>query len=168
MKTMQGNKINVAGNPLKVGDRAPDFTLTTQSLGSTTLSDFSDDFILLSVVPSLDTGVCDFQTRNINAKLASFPKVKFITVSMDLPFAQARWCGANGLNITTLSAHKNEEFGRNYGALITELRLLARSVFVFDKERKLIYVEYLDEMTNHPNYDALTAFVSKLWALNTN
>lgn len=162
MKTMGGNKITVLGNPLKVGDKAPSFTLVDNNLGLVSLSEFNEKFILLSVVPSLDTGVCDLQTRTINERLSSFKNIKFITVSMDLPFAQARWCGSNGLDIETLSDHRDGSFGQSYANLIKDLRLLARSVFVLDENRKLIYVEYLDEMTNHPNYDALLTFINTL------
>ena len=162
MKTMHDNPITVLGNELKVGDHAPDFKLVNNSLEEVHLSDFKKDYVLLSVVPSLDTSVCDFQTRNINEKLASFKNVDFVTVSMDLPFAQKRCCGAAGLDITTLSDYQHADFGLKYGTLIKELRLLARSVFVLDKDRKVVYVEYLSEMTNHPNYDKLVGFLSSL------
>lgn len=162
MKTLHGNEIKVLGNALKVGDKAKEFTLVNNSLGDVHLKDIKEDFILLSTVPSLDTGVCDFQTRNINEKLGSIPNVKFITVSMDLPFAQARWCGAAGLEITTLSDYQTGEFGKNYGLLIDKLRLLARAVFVLNKDREVVYVEYLDEMGNHPNYDALFNFLKTI------
>lgn len=162
MKTLHGSKITVLGDPLKLGDKAPDFKLLNNDLKEMTLADFKKDFVLVSVVPSLDTSVCDFQTRNINKELASFKNVDFITVSMDLPFAQKRWCGAAGLEITTLSDFNNASFGKSYGVLISELRLLARAVFVLDRNRKVAYVEYLDEMTNHPNYDKLVKFLKSL------
>ncbi|HHT55006.1 MAG TPA: thiol peroxidase [Acholeplasma sp.] len=162
MKTMKGNKVTVVGTPLQVGDKAPDFTLVDNDLETVTLNDFNEEYVLLSVVPSLDTSVCDFQTRNINEKLASFENIKFLTVSMDLPFAQKRWCGSNGLDVTTLSDHRTGDFGKSYGALIDELKLLARSIFLLDKDRKVVYVEYLDEMSNHPNYDALLEFINTL------
>ncbi len=162
MKTIHGNPLTVLGTPLKVGDKAPEFKAQNNSLGMKSLSDFKKDYVLLSAVPSLDTSVCDFQTRNINKELASFDNVDFITLSMDLPFAQARWCGAAGLEITTLSDHLEADFAMKYGVLIKELRLLARSVFVLDKNRIVIYVEYLDEMTNHPNYEKLVAFLKTL------
>lgn len=131
-------------------------------MGPTTLEDFSKDYILISVVPSLDTSVCDFQTRNINEELASFENIDFITVSMDLPFAQKRWCGSAGLDIITLSDYQTAEFGKDYGVLIEGLRLLARAVFLLDKNRKVVYVEYLQEMTNHPNYEKLLNFIKTL------
>lgn len=162
MKTLHGNPIKVLGKELKIGDKAPEFKLVNNSLKEVHLKDFKKDYVLLSVVPSLDTGVCDFQTRNINEKLASFNNVDFLTVSMDLPFAQARWCGAAGLEITTLSDYQTAEFGLAYGTLIEGLRLLARAVFVLNKNREIVYVEYLDEMGNHPNYDKLMDFLNGL------
>lgn len=162
MKTMGNNPINVLGKELHVGDKAPNFSLVTNDLGPTTLEDFSKDYILISVVPSLDTSVCDFQTRNINEELASFENIDFITVSMDLPFAQKRWCGSAGLDIITLSDYQTAEFGKDYGVLIEGLRLLARAVFLLDKNRKVVYVEYLQEMTNHPNYEKLLNFIKTL------
>lgn len=162
MKTMHGNKINVLGHELKLGDKAPNFKLVTNSLEHVTMDDYKDKYLLISVVPSLDTSVCDFQTRTIDERLASFKNVKFLTVSMDLPFAQARWCGSHGLDITTLSDYQTAKFGMDYGVLIEGLRLLARSVFVLDENRKVVYVEYLSEMTNHPNYDQLLDFLNSL------
>ncbi len=162
MKTMGNNPINVLGKELHVGDKAPSFSLVTNDLGPTTLEDFSKDYVLISVVPSLDTSVCDFQTRNINEELASFENIDFITVSMDLPFAQKRWCGSAGLDIITLSDYQTAEFGKDYGVLIDGLRLLARAVFLLDKNRKVVYVEYLQEMTNHPNYEKLLNFIKTL------
>ena len=162
MRTMHGNPITVLGKELKLGDKAPEFTLVDTSLNKKKLSDFEKEYVLLSVVPSLDTGVCDLQTRTINEKLASFSNVDFVTVSMDLPFAQKRWCGSAGLEIVTLSDYMTGDFGVSYGVLIEEVRLLARSVFVLNKNREVIYVEYLSEMTNHPNYDKLIEFLNQL------
>lgn len=162
MKTMHDSPIKVIGKELNVGEKASNFSLITNDLKHVSLEDFKKDFILISVVPSLDTSVCDLQTRNINSQLSTIKNVDFITVSMDLPFAQKRWCGSAGLDITTLSDYQTAEFGKNYGVLIDGLRLLARSVFVLDKERKVIYVEYLEEMTNHPNYDNLLLFLNNL------
>ncbi len=162
MKTLHGNPVTVVGKELKLGDKAPEFKLVNTSLEEKKLSDYKKEYVLLSVVPSLDTGVCDLQTRTINEKLASYNNVDFITVSMDLPFAQKRWCGAAGLEVVTLSDHLTGDFGSNYGTLIKELRLLARAVFVLNKNREVIYVEYLKEMTNHPNYEKLIDFLSKL------
>lgn len=162
MKTMKGSKITVLGEELRLGDKAPEFKLTKNDLTDVTLTDFKEENLLISVVPSLDTSVCDLQTRTIYEELASNPNVRFITVSMDLPFAQARWCGSAGIDATTLSDHKTGQFGKDYGLLIQELRLLGRAVLVLNKKREVIYVEYLKEMGNHPNYDALIDFVKGL------
>lgn len=162
MKTMKGNPITVLGEVLHVGDIAKDAVLVNQNLGETKLSSFKNDYLVISVVPSLDTSVCDLQTRQINERLASYKHVDVITISNDLPFAQKRWCGAAGLNIVTLSDHKDLDFAMKYGVLIQELRLLARSIFVLDKHRKVLYVEYLDEMSQHPNYDRLFEYIESL------
>lgn len=162
MKTMHNNPIKIKGKELKVGDKAPAFNLVDNDLGNFSLKDVNEDYVLISIVPSLDTSVCDFQTKNINEKLASFDNLKFLTVSMDLPFAQKRWCGMAGLDITTLSDYQTAKFGKDYGVLIDGLRLLARAVLVLDKDRKVIYREYLEEMTNHPNYDKLIDFLNTL------
>lgn len=162
MKTMKNNPITVLGNELKLGDKAPEFTLVDNALNKKHLSDFKKEYVLISIVPSLDTGVCDFQTRHINERIASLNYLDFITVSMDLPFAQARWCGASGLTIETLSDHMTGEFGVSYGVLIKELRLLARAAIVLNQKREVIYVEYLKEMSNHPNYDKLLDFIATL------
>lgn len=163
MKTMKGNPVTVLGNPLKVGDKALDFTAVDNDLNEVSFfSNFKNQHTLISVVPSLDTSVCDMQTRTINERLANYKNLDFITISNDLPFAQKRWCGANDLNIHTLSDHKHLDFAMKYGVLIEELRLLARAVFVLDESKKVIYVEYLDEMSKHPNYDKLFEFLDKL------
>lgn len=153
--TMGGNPVTVVGGVLNVGVPAPDFQLVDNDLGIKTLADFGNKVKMISVVPSLDTGVCDQQTRRFNAEIANLPEAVVITVSNDLPFAQKRWCGNAGLeDAITLSAHRDEAFGRDYGVLITELRLLARAVFVLNQDNQVTYVEYLDEMRNHPDYEA--------------
>jgi thiol peroxidase len=153
--TFKGNPVTLLGNEVKEGDQAPDFTVLANDLSQVTL-DSSKGFVrLISVVPSLDTGVCDAQTRRFNEEAASLPGAKVITISVDLPFAQKRWCGAAGIeNVQTLSDHRDLSFGINYGVAIKELRLLARAVFVIDKNDKVVYVEYVPEVTNHPNYEA--------------
>lgn len=156
MKTMKQKPITVIGEPLKIGDKVLDFITVNNSLEDVSFfSQFKKPSVLISVVPSLDTSVCDLQTRRINEKLASYPDIDFITISNDLPFAQKRWCGAAGLNITTLSDHKYLDFAEKFSVLISEMRLLARAVFLLDSKRQVVYVEYLDEMSNHPNYDKL-------------
>jgi thiol peroxidase len=110
---------------------------------------------LISVVPSIDTGVCDAQTRRFNEEAAKLDNVQILTISVDLPFAQKRWCGANGIdNVQMLSDHRDVSFGEAYGVLIKELRLLARAIFVVDSNDQVTYVEYVSEVTDHPNYEA--------------
>jgi len=153
--TFKGNNVTLLGNEVKVGDQAPDFTVLANDLSEVTLQDSKGSVRLISVVPSLDTGVCDAQTRRFNEEAASLGNVKVLTVSVDLPFAQKRWCGANGIeNVQTLSDHRALSFGEAYGVAIKELRLLARAVFVVDSNGKVTYVEYVSEATDHPNYEA--------------
>lgn len=163
MKTFKNSPITVLGNVQQVGNIAPNFTALNQHLEEKSLNDYDTKYIVLNVVPSLDTGVCDMQTRRVNEELVKRDDVLVITISNDLPFAQARWCGNAGLDqIITLSDHKDLDFANKYGVNIKELRLLARSAFVLDKDKKILYIEYLDEMGNHLNYDALISFVSNL------
>ena len=160
MTTFNGNTVTLAGKKLQVGDTAPDFSLTDTDLSKKTLADFAGQKKVISVVPSIDTGVCDAQTRRFNQELSDADNTVVITVSVDLPFAQARWCGAAGLNdAITLSDYYDYSFGKADGLLINELHLLGRAVFVLDEDNKITYLEYLDEMTNHPNYDAALAAV---------
>lgn len=162
-KTMKQNPIEVIGRVLNVGDKVENFTVVDRSLNKVTLNDYNTKYVLINVVPSLDTGVCDMQTRQINQKLANLVDTTILTISNDLPFAQARWCGAAGLdNIITLSDYQTLDFANKFGVNILGLRLLARSVFVLNENREVIYVEYLDEMTNHPNYDKLFNFIDTL------
>jgi thiol peroxidase len=140
---------------VKVGDKAPNFTVLANDLSEVTLDSTKGSVRLISVVPSIDTGVCDAQTRRFNEEAAKLDNVKVLTVSVDLPFAQKRWCGANGIdNVQTLSDHRDLSFGEAYGVAIQELRLLARSIFVVDSNDNVTYVEYLPEVTEHPNYEA--------------
>ncbi|MFC3747894.1 thiol peroxidase [Paenibacillus sp. GCM10012306] len=162
--TLKGSPITLIGPELKVGDQAPDFVLSKNLLEEVSLSDYAGKIKLISVVPSLDTGVCDAQTRRFNTEAAELgDDVVILTVSVDLPFAQARWCGAAGIDrVITLSDHKTASFGEAYGVLIKELRLDMRSIFVIDKDNKLTYVEYLSEMGEHPNYEAAISAVKEL------
>ncbi|AOZ93980.1 thiol peroxidase [Paenibacillus crassostreae] len=158
--TIHGTPITLIGLELKIGDSAPDFTVSKTLTDEVSLKDYADKIKLISVVPSLDTGVCDAQTRRFNEAADQLgDNVVILTISMDLPFAQARWCGASGVErVVTLSDHKTASFGEAYGVLIKELRLDMRSIFVLDKNNKITYVQYLQEMTEHPNYeDALEA-----------
>ncbi|MDR4889240.1 thiol peroxidase [Bacillus sp. HNG] len=153
--TFKNNPVTLLGNEVKVGDKAPDFTVLANDLTPVTLADSKGSVRLISVVPSLDTGVCDAQTRRFNEEAAGLGNVKILTVSVDLPFAQKRWCGANGIeNVQTVSDHRDLSFGEAYGVAIQELRLLARAVFVVDSSDTVTYVEYVSEATNHPNYEA--------------
>ena len=163
MKTFKQNPITVLGDVKKVGDVAPNFKALSQGLEEMSLSDYKTKYIVLNVVPSLDTSVCSMQTRRVNQDLVSREDVTVLTISNDLPFAQSRWCGNAGLdNVITLSDHRELDFANKYGTNIKELRLQARSVFVLDEKRKILYLEYLDEMTEHLNYDKLTEFVKAL------
>ncbi|MCM3783115.1 thiol peroxidase [Neobacillus mesonae] len=160
----KGNPITLIGPELKTGDQAPNFTLNKNLLEEVQLSDFAGKIKLISVVPSLDTGVCDAQTRRFNEEAASLgDSVVILTISVDLPFAQARWCGAAGVDrVVTLSDYKSKSFGTSYGVLIKELQLDMRSIFVIDAEDKITYVEYLSEMSEHPNYEDAIAAVKAL------
>lgn len=156
--TMHGTPLPVEGEELKVGDKAPDFKLhakTADGLGEVTLDDFSGNTLLISVVPSLDTGVCELQTVRFNEELGDLPpNVKVLTVSMDLPFAQARFCGDKGTDrIQVASDHLDASFGKAYGTLIQPLRLEARSIFVVGPDKQVRYVQYVPEVTDHPDYE---------------
>lgn len=159
----KGNPLTLIGPELKVGDKAPEFTVLAQDLSPVSLSQSAGKVRLISVVPSLDTGVCDAQTRRFNEEAATCPTVAILTISMDLPFAQKRWCGAAGIDkVQVLSDHRDASFGPAYGVLIKELRLLARSIFIVDRAGTLQYVEYVKELTSHPNYDAALAALKQL------
>lgn len=153
--TFKDNPITLTGNEVKIGDKAPDFTVLANDLSEVTLADTTGKVRIISVVPSIDTGVCDAQTRRFNEEAVKLASVDVLTVSADLPFAQSRWCAAAGLeNVKTLSDHRDFSFAQNYGVGIKELRLLTRSVFVLDSNNNVTYVEYVPEATNHPNYHA--------------
>jgi thioredoxin-dependent peroxiredoxin len=153
--TFKGNPVTLLGPELKVGDQAPDFKVLANDLSEVTLADSKGFVRIISVVPSLDTGVCDAQTRRFNEEAGGIDGVKVLTVSVDLPFAQKRWCGAAGVeNVQTLSDHRDLSFGTAYGVAIKEMRLLARAVFVVDQNDQIVYVQYVPEATNHPDYEA--------------
>ena len=162
--TFKNGPVTLIGNEVKVGDQAPDFTVVANDLSEVTLKDSEGKIRLFSVVPSLETGVCDKQTRTFNEAAANLgDNVVIYTVSMDLPFAQKRWCGAAGIdNVVTVSDHRDASFGEAYGVHMKELRLLARSIFVVDETGKVTYVEYVPEGTDHPNYDAAIEAVKAL------
>ncbi|MDQ0195882.1 thiol peroxidase [Paenibacillus wynnii] len=162
--TFKGSPITLIGPELKAGDSAPDFVISKNLLEQASLSDYAGKIKLISVVPSLDTGVCDAQTRRFNSEAADLSDdVVILTISMDLPFAQARWCGASGIeSVITLSDHKEASFGEAYGVLIKEFRLDMRSIFVLDKNNIITYVEYLGEMAESPNFEAAVSAVKSL------
>jgi thioredoxin-dependent peroxiredoxin len=154
--TMRGNPMTLVGPELKPGQKAPNFTLVAKDMKQVTLDNFKGKVKIIASVPSLDTPVCDAETRRFNEEAAKLPgDVQVLTVSMDLPFAAARWCGAAGVNnVTTLSDWRGAQFGESYGALIKELHLDARAVFVVDKNDQLVHVEYVKEVANQPNFEA--------------
>lgn len=162
--TFAGNPMTVVGDQVQVGAQAPDFALLANDLSVKTLADFEGKVKVISVVPSLDTGVCDAQTRWFNQNATNLSNdVVVLTVSVDLPFAQKRWCGAAGVeNVVTLSDHRDVNFGTAYGFLIEELRLLARGVVVIGKDNKVAYTEYVPEVTQAVNFDAAVEAVKKL------
>ena len=152
----KGNPLTLLGPEIKVGSKAPDFQVLAEDLSKVTLQTFKGKTKLISVVPSLDTPVCDQQTRRFNEEAAKLPQeVVVLTVSMDLPFAQKRFCSTAGISkVKVLSDHRDTSFGLAYGVLIKELRLLTRSIFIIGADDRLQYVEYVKEVTNHPNYEA--------------
>ncbi len=155
---MRGEPKTLIGPELKAGDPAPDFHLVDGSLKPVTLKDTGRNVRIISVIPSLDTPVCDAQTKRFNEEAAKLPGVDIITVSMDLPFAQKRWCGAFGVDkVKMLSDHKDASFGTSYGTLIKDLRIESRAIFVLDGDNHLRHVEYVKEVADHPNYEAALA-----------
>jgi thioredoxin-dependent peroxiredoxin len=153
--TLKGNPLTLIGPELRPGDQAPDFEVVDKTLQPVSLKSTAGSVRVFSVVPSLDTPVCDAQTKRFNDAASSNPSIKMYTVSMDLPFAQSRWCGAFGVdNVTMLSDHRGGSFGESYGTLIKELRIESRAIFVVDKDDKLVHVEYVKEVADHPDYEA--------------
>lgn len=153
--TFKGNQVTLLGNEVNVGDKAPDFKVLANDLSEVSLENTKGQVRLITSVPSLDTGVCDAEIRRFNQEASQIDNVKILTVSVDLPFAQKRWCAAAGIeNVQTLSDHRDLSFGEAFGVAIQELRLLARAVFVVDSSDTVTYVEYVSEATEHPNYEA--------------
>jgi thioredoxin-dependent peroxiredoxin len=157
--TFLGNPLTALGPELKAGGKAPEFTVLANDLSTVTLANTAGKIRLISVVPSLDTPVCDAQTHRFNQEAAGLGEnVSILTISMDLPFAQKRWCGAAGIDrVQTLSDHRDASFGLAYGTLIKELRLESRAIFVVDANDTLRYIEYVKEISTHPNYEAALA-----------
>ncbi|AOM82238.1 thiol peroxidase [Salisediminibacterium beveridgei] len=161
--TFKENPVTLKGTEVQKGEQAPDFTVLANDLSDVKLSDFNGKTRLISVVPSIDTGVCDEQTRRFNEEASKLDDVEIITISVDLPFAQRRWCAAAGVdNIQVTSDHRDLDFGMKYGVVIDELRLLARSIFIVDKNGTLQYKEVVPEVTNHPDYDQAIAAAKEM------
>lgn len=159
--TLKGNPFTLIGPELKPGDKAPDFELTDNGLKPLKLSD-TKGVRIFSVVPSLDTPVCDQQTRRFNEEAGNLPGVSILTVSCDLPFAQSRWCGAAGVDkVTTASDYKTGNFGEAYGTMVKELRIECRAVFVVDGNGSITYAQYVPEIADHPDYDGALAAARK-------
>ena len=162
--TMKGNPITLLGAELKVGDKAPDFVAIDNDLNPVSFESFRGKVCILSSVPSLDTPVCDMETRRFNDEAGRLgDSVEILTISMDLPFAQKRWCGAAGVDrVQTLSDHRDAAFGQAYGVLVKGLRLLARAVFVVDKQGTIRYMELVKEIASEPDYDSVLKAVKEL------
>ncbi|QLA15196.1 thiol peroxidase [Desulfolutivibrio sulfoxidireducens] len=154
--TFQGNPLTLLGDLPAVGAKAPEFTVLTNDVSPVGLADFTEKVLVVVSVPSVDTPVCDLETRRFNAEATGLgPQVRILVVSMDLPFAQKRWCAAAGVDrVTTLSDHALASFGQAYGVLIKELRLLARAVFVLNTDRAVTYAQLVPEITSEPDYAA--------------
>jgi len=162
--TMHGNPLTLIGSMPAAGAQAPDIEVLDNDLAPVKLSDMKGKICVISTVPSLDTPVCDMETRRFNQEAAALgDDVAILTVSMDLPFAQKRWCGAAGIDkLMTLSDHREASFGAAYGVLIKELRLLARSIFVADAGGVIRYVQLVTEIADEPDYDAVIEAVKKM------
>ena len=162
--TFKGNPFTLLGPQLKVGDKAPDFAVVDNGLAPVTLASSAGKVRIISSVPSLDTPVCDTETRRFNLEATALPgNVAVLTISLDLPFAQKRWCGAAGIDkVTTLSDYRERSFGQNYGVLIKELLLLARVIFVIDATDVIRYIQIVPEVTSEPDYAAVIAAAKAL------
>ncbi len=161
---MKGNPITLVGEPVKIGQNAPDFSVIATDMKPVNFSSFKGKVCIIYSVPSLDTPVCDMTTRRFNEEATRLgPDVTVLAVSMDLPFAQARWCAAADIKgVQTLSDHRDASFGNSYGVLIDELRLLARAVFVVDKGGVIRHAQIVDDVVNDPDFDAALKAVKDL------
>jgi len=156
--TLRGNPLTVLGPALKPGEKAPDFKAVDDSLKDVNLAGTGSGVRIFSVVPSLDTPVCDAQTKRFNEEAGKLPDVQIYTFSMDLPFAQKRWCGAYGVDhVKMVSDHRDGSFGEAYGTLIKDLRIMSRAIFVVDKNNVIRHAEYVKEVADHPDYEAALA-----------
>jgi len=162
--TMKGNPLTLVGREVQVGEKAPDFEVIANDLSLFRFSSLKGKVAIICAVPSLDTPTCNIETRWFNEEAARLgPDVEILTISMDLPFAQKRWCGAAGVDrVKTYSDHRDAAFGMAYGVLIKELRLLARAVFLVDMGGVVRYVQLVKELSNEPNYDEVLQAVGKL------
>ena len=161
--TLKGNPLTLIGPELKAGDKAPDFEVVDTGLQPVNLAKTAGKVRIFSVVPSLDTPVCDMQTKRFNDEAVKLENIEIYTISMDLPFAQKRWCGAFGVDhIKMVSDHKSGSFGEHYGTLIKELRIESRAIFVVDKDGVVRHAEYVKEVADHPNYDAALSVAKSL------
>jgi len=162
--TFKGNPMTLVGPELKVGDAAPDFSVVDNSLAAVNLATYAGNIKVISAVPSLDTPVCDTETRRFNQEAAKLPEgVSILTISVDLPFAQKRWCGAAGIDkVVTLSDYRDRFFGLAYGVVIDELKLLSRSIFVVDRNDIIRYIQHVPEVTQEPNYEVVLLAVREL------
>lgn len=161
--TFAGEEVVLLGDKIKVGVKAPEFTGIKPDMTEYSLKDAGDKIKIISVVPSLDTPVCELQTINFNEMASKLEGVQIITISVDLPFAQQRFCGAKGIdNLVTISDHRDLDFGIKYGFAMKDLRLLARGLVVLDRDNTVKYVEYVPEVTTHPDYEMAVEEVKKL------
>jgi len=162
--TMKGRGLTLVGNEVKTGQKAPDFEVVANDLSTVKFSSFQGKVCIISSVPSLDTSVCDKMTRRFNEETSALPEdVVVLTISMDLPFAQKRWCGAANIDkVQTFSDHRSASFGTAFGVLIKEIRLLARAVFVVDKDGTIRYMQIVGELTNEPDYQSALDAAGKL------
>ena len=160
----QSKPVTLLGQGVEVGQKAPNFKVVDGSFTPVTLDNYQGQAVLLSVVPSLDTGVCSIQTKHFNEKVASeYPSVAMLTLSADLPFAQKRFCKAENIDkVVTLSDSVWRDFGKNYGLIIKDMGLLTRAVFVLDKEHNIVYKQLVDNLSKEPDYDSAIAALKKL------
>ena len=161
--TLKGNPLTLLGKEVKVGDNAPDATVVANDLSEVKLSSYKGKKLIISAVPSLDTPICDLETKRFNTEAANLKDTVILTISADLPFAQKRWCGAAGISqVTTLSDYRYGSFGENYGIMIKGLKILARCIFVVDAAGKVRYVQLVKEVAQEPDYAAVLNAVKSL------
>lgn len=159
---LNGEKVTLRGSEIRVGQEAPDFIVSNVELKPVTLKDTKGKRVFLTV-PSIDTPVCDLEVKRFNKEAEKYKDTTIYVVSVDLPFAQARWCGAEDVdNVITLSDYKDRSFGENYGVYIEEVGFLARAVFVVDEDNKVVYTEYCENVSDHPNYDKVLEVLDNL------